>query len=133
MDLKILKIASDTTYNKLLDDFTHMCKHKNTICGDEVEIRLSIKNGLINDIGFQTKSCIYCQASSNLTAKFLIKSSKVKINSLLDKLLNIFDNSEFYMPKEFNKFRNLFDKKNVSRKNCILMPLIALKKLNIYE
>jgi len=27
----------------------------------------------------------------------------------------------------------LFNKKNISRKNCVLMPLIALKKLNIDE
>ena len=133
MDLKILKIASDTTYNKLLTDFTHVSKYKNTTCGDEIEIRLNIKNDIINNIGFQTKSCIYCQASSNLISDFLHKKSKLKINLLFNKLFSIFENSKFYLPKEISRFKDLFNKKNVSRKNCVLMPLMALKKLNINE
>ena len=38
-----------------------------------------------------------------------------------------------HLPKNLNKFNKLFNKKNISRKNCVLMPLIALKKLSIDE
>ena len=44
MDLRILEIASNTENNKVLDNFTHKSKNKNTICGDEMEISLIVKN-----------------------------------------------------------------------------------------
>ncbi len=44
MDLRILEIASNTENNKVLDNFTHQSKNKNSICGDEMEISLVVKN-----------------------------------------------------------------------------------------
>ena len=63
MDLRILEIATNTENNKVLDKHTHKSKNKNPICGDEMEISLLIKNNKVIDIGYQCKSCIYCQAS----------------------------------------------------------------------
>ena len=63
MDLKILEIASNTENHKVVKNHTHSSKNKNPICGDEMEISLLVKNDLIEDIGYQCKSCVYCQAS----------------------------------------------------------------------
>ena len=68
MDLKILEIASNTENIKIVENFTHKAKNKNPICGDEIEIRLKINNDKILDFGYQSKSCIYCQASASLLA-----------------------------------------------------------------
>ena len=43
MDLKILQIASNTENNKVIRDHTHKAKHKNSICGDQMEISLKVK------------------------------------------------------------------------------------------
>ena len=69
MDLEILKIASNTENNKVLTDSTCISKHKNPICGDEMQISLKIKNDKISDFGYQCKSCIYCQASVSLLSR----------------------------------------------------------------
>ena len=66
MDLRILEIASNTKNNKVLDKHTHKSKSKNPICGDEMEISLIIKNDKVIDMGYQCKSCVYCQASVSL-------------------------------------------------------------------
>ena len=42
MDLDIIKIASDTTNNKILKDYTHRSKYKNKTCGDIIEMRVNI-------------------------------------------------------------------------------------------
>ena len=42
MNLDILKIASDTKNHKKLDDCTHKSKHKNPLCGDEMEVGVKI-------------------------------------------------------------------------------------------
>ena len=40
MDLEIIKIASNTDNNNILKDYTHIAKHKNHLCGDEITIYL---------------------------------------------------------------------------------------------
>ena len=69
MDLRILEIASNTENNKVLSNHTHKSKNKNPICGDEMEISLIVKNNKVIDMGYQCKSCIYCQASVSLLSK----------------------------------------------------------------
>tara|TARA_Y100001935_G_scaffold129034_1_gene106998 strand:+ start:943 stop:1344 length:402 start_codon:yes stop_codon:yes gene_type:complete len=129
MNIDIIKIASDTSHNKIINRYTHKSKFKNKICGDQIEIKVNINNKLIKDIGYQTKSCIYCQASASLTSKYLVKKSLKKIEYLSKFLLNYFEGEFENLPKNLTKFNILFNKKNISRKDCILMPLIALKKL----
>ena len=75
MDLKILEIASNTEHNKVLKKHTHKSKNKNPICGDEMEISLMVENNKVIDMGYQCKSCVYCQASVSL----IYKISKIKI------------------------------------------------------
>ena len=133
MDLDIIKIAADTSNNKILEYYTHKSKYKNKTCGDFIEIRLEIKKIQIKNIGYQTKSCVYCQASTNLVAKTLIKKTKNKLNYLLDNLVDYFEDEIKPLPKDLIKFKKLFNKKNISRKNCVIMPLIALKKMSIDE
>ena len=51
MDLKILQIASNTENNKVIKDHTHKATHKNSICGDQMEISLKVKENKIVDFG----------------------------------------------------------------------------------
>ena len=133
MDLEKIKIAAETSNNKILEDYTHKSKYKNKTCGDYIEIRLEIKKNQIKNIGYQTKSCVYCQASTNLVTKTLIKKTKNKLNYLLDNLVDYFEDEIKPLPNDLIKFKKLFNKKNISRKNCVIMPLIALKKMSIDE
>ena len=82
MDIKILQIAADTKNNKEIKNFTHKSKNKNPLCGDEIEISLIVKNKKILDLGYQCKSCVYCEASASLLSKLVIKKSLDKINEL---------------------------------------------------
>jgi nitrogen fixation NifU-like protein len=76
MDLRILEIASHTENNKILENFTHKSKNKNPLCGDVMEISLIVKNDVIKDMGYQCKSCVYCQASVSLLSR-KIKNKKI--------------------------------------------------------
>ena len=83
MDLKILEIASDTENNKNIKNYTHAAKSKNPLCGDEIEIKLVMKNEKLVDFGYQGKSCVYCQATASLLSKNLINSKKIKLKSFV--------------------------------------------------
>ena len=49
-----------------------------------MEISLVMKNQKISDIGYQCKSCIYCQASASLLSKLSVNKSLIKINELIE-------------------------------------------------
>ena len=77
MDLRILEIAAHTENNKVVENYTHKSKHKNPLCGDEMEISLIVKEDVVKDMGYQCKSCVYCQASVSLLSR-KIKEKKIE-------------------------------------------------------
>ena len=129
MDLKILEIASNTENNKNIKNYTHAAKSKNPLCGDEIKIELVIKNEKLIDFGYHGKSCIYCQATASLLSKNLINSEKSKINELCDFAQSFFSKKKQNIEKKWSFLSKLFDQKNLSRKECILLPFNALKKI----
>ena len=132
MDLKILEIASNTENNKLIDNFTHKSKNKNPICGDEMEISLVVKNDTVIDMGYQCKSCIYCQASVSLLSQKIKNKNLKEIKQFITSCENLFDNTKTLLEKNWKDFLKLFNKKNYSRKECLLLPLrTVLKALKI--
>ena len=132
MDLRILEIASNTENNKVLDNFTHQSKNKNPICGDEMEISLVVKNDKVIDMGYQCKSCVYCQASVSLLSQKIKNKNIQEIKSFVISCENIFENTKTLFEKNWKDFLELFNKKNVTRKECLLLPIrTVLKALKI--
>ena len=129
MDLKILEIASNTENNKNIKNYTHAAKSKNPLCGDEIQIKLVIRNEKLVDFGYQGKSCVYCQATASLLSKYLINSKKNKIDELCDYAKSFFNKEQESIEKKWSFLSKLFDQKNLSRKECILLPFNALKKI----
>jgi nitrogen fixation NifU-like protein len=132
MDLRILEIASHTENNKILENFTHKSKNKNPLCGDEMEISLIVKNDVIKDIGYQCKSCVYCQASVSLLSRKL-KNKKIEdIRSFITNGEKLFDDAKIAIEKHWKDFKEILNKKNLARKECLLLPLrTVLKALKI--
>ena len=128
MNLRILKIASHTENNKILENFTHKSKNKNPLCGDVMEISLIVKNDIIKDMGYQCKSCVYCQASVSLLSR-KIKDKKIEdIKTLISNGDKLFDNVKVKLEKHWKDFKVILDKKNLSRKECLLLPIKTLAK-----
>jgi len=128
MDLRILEIASNTENNKVIDNFTHRSKNKNPICGDEMEISLIVKNDKVLDMGYQCKSCVYCQASVSLLSQKIKNKRLVEIKNFIKLSESIFENTKIVLEKNWKDFIELLDKKNVSRKECLLLPLRTVLK-----
>ena len=132
MDLKIIEIASHTENQKIIKNYTHQSKNKNPICGDEMEISLIVKDNIVEDIGYQCKSCIYCQASVSLLSRFVMQTPIEKITVFLSQASSFFDES-FENFKKINikgieDFKNIMNSKNISRKECLLLPFKTLSK-----
>ena len=128
MDLKILEIASNTENNKILTKHTHKSKNKNPICGDVMEISLIVKNNKVLDMGYQCKSCVYCQASVSLLSQNIKDKNLDEIKDFIDTCENIFENTKINLEKKWLSFKELFNKKNISRKDCLLLPMRTVLK-----
>ncbi len=128
MDLRILEIASNTENNKTLEKHTHKSKNKNPMCGDEMEISLIVKNNKVVDMGYQCKSCIYCQASVSLLSQNIKDKSLDEVKDFINICENIFENTKIILEKKWASFKEIFDKKNISRKECLLLPIRTVDK-----
>lgn len=129
MDLRILEIASHTENNKIIEDFTHKSKHKNPLCGDEMEIRLIVKDDIIKDMGYQCKSCVYCQASVSLLSRKIKGINIEEIRTFITQSEKLFDDVKISIDKHWKDFREIFIKKNLNRKECLLLPLKTILKV----
>ena len=107
MDLEVLSIAANTDNNRNIENRTHVSKLKNSICGDEMQIELILKNEKILDFGYQGKSCVYCQASASLLSKISINNQKKKLNDLCDKAELYFDDNVKITEKEWVSLKKL--------------------------
>ena len=128
MDLRILEIAAHTENNKVVENYTHKSKHKNPLCGDEMEISLIVKEDVVKDMGYQCKSCVYCQASVSLLSR-KIKEKKVDdVKKFIKVGEQLFEDAKVSMEKHWKDFKQILDKKNLSRKECLLLPLRTIAK-----
>ena len=128
MDIEILKIASDTDNHKVLNDHTHHSKLKNPICGDEMQVSVKVVKDKIVDFGYQCKSCIYCQASVSLLSRNSINKRILHIKNLLKIAVIFYEKEDDSFPKEWSVFNKIFNRKNISRKECLLLPFKTLTK-----
>ena len=131
IDKEIIKIASNTENHGVLDNHTHSSKLKNVICGDEMKIYLIVKNDKITNFKYECESCIYCQASVSLLSRMAKNKSIENVKNFAEHAKNCFEKNTKSFDKEWKEFDKIMTKNNISRKECLLLPVnTALDALN---
>ena len=131
IDKEIIKIASNTENHGVLDNHTHFSKLKNPVCGDEMKVYLIVKNNCIANFKYECESCIYCQASVSLLSRKSKNKSVKKFKNFTKQAKNSFEKNTNSFDKEWKEFDKIMTKKNISRKECLLLPLnTTLNALN---
>ena len=123
IDKEIIKIASNTQNHGVLGNHTHFSKLKNAICGDEMKICLIIKNNTITNFKYECESCIYCQASVSLLSRKAKNILIEKVKIFAQQANNYFDKNKNSFDKEWKEFDKIMTKNNISRKECLLLPI----------
>ena len=131
IDKEIIKIASNTENHGVLDNHTHSSKLKNVICGDEMKIYLIVKNDKITNFKYECESCIYCQASVSLISRKAKNKSIENVKNFAEHAKNCFEKNTKSFDKEWKEFDKIMTKNNISRKECLLLPInTTLNALN---
>ena len=123
IDKEIIKIASNTENHGVLDNHTHSSKLKNSICGDVMRIYLIVKDNKITNFKYECESCIYCQASVSLLSRSAKNKSIEKVKNFAEQAKNCFEKSTKSFDKEWKEFDKIMSKNNISRKECLLLPV----------
>ena len=123
IDKEIIKIASNTENYGVLDNRTHFSKLKNSICGDEMKIYLIVKNNSIENFKYECESCIYCQASVSVLSRKAKNKSIEKVKNFVEQAKNCFEKNTKSFGNEWKEFDKIMIKNNISRKECLLLPV----------
>jgi len=123
IDKEVIRIASNTENHGALDNHTHFSKLKNPVCGDVMKIYLIIKNNCIANFKYECESCIYCQASVSLLSRKAKNKSIKKVKNFAQQANSYFDKSTNSFVKEWKEFDKIMTKNNISRKECLLLPI----------
>ena len=123
IDKEIIRIASNTENHGALDNYTHFSKLKNSICGDDMKIYLNVENNKITNFKYECESCIYCQASVSLPSRYAKNKSIKKVKNFAKQAKNCFEKNTKSFEKEWKEFDKIMTKNNISRKECLLLPV----------
>ena len=126
IDKEIIRIASNTDNHGALDNHTHFSKLKNSICGDDMKIYLIVENDKITNLKYECESCIYCQASVSLLSRKTKNKSIEKVKNFVKQANNCFEKNTESFDKEWKEFDKIMTKNNISRKECLLLPVNAV-------
>ena len=123
IDKEIFKIASNTENHGVLDNHTHFSMLKNSICGDEMKIYLILKDEKITNFKYECESCIYCQASVSLLSRKSKNKTIEKVKNFAEQAKNCVEKNTKSFDKEWKECDRIMTKNNISRKECLLLPI----------
>ena len=125
---KIIKIASIAKNAGLRNKFTHRSSIKNSLCGDSIKTEFIVKGSVIKSMRYETESCVLCEASASLFSR-KIKDHEIKdLIKEIKKLKKLIKYKNNIFPKKFKEFNQLINKNNISRVNCVILPMEAFLK-----
>jgi nitrogen fixation NifU-like protein len=97
-----------------------------------MEISLIVKDNIVQDMGYQCKSCVYCQASVSLLSRWVMQTPIEKISDFVSKAEYFFDENFDHLKKinikDLKHFKEIMNSENISRKECLLLPFKTLSK-----
>ena len=77
---------------------------------------------------YETESCVLCEASASLFSR-KIKDHEIKdLIKEIKKLKKLIKYKDNIFPKKFKEFNQLINKNNISRVNCVILPMEAFLK-----
>jgi nitrogen fixation NifU-like protein len=83
----ILDHYKNPQHHELLDDFDAEVHHVNPTCGDEVTLRVKVRDGAITDLGWAGEGCSISQASTSVMSGLVVGKPVDDAMALQEKFL----------------------------------------------
>jgi nitrogen fixation NifU-like protein len=121
-------MASNTKYYGLHNKYTHKAKLKNNNCGDIIIVELNTNAKDIISMRYETQSCVFCQASASILANKIKLFTKKNLRENISFFKSIIRGEHKKIPSMFKPFKELLNKENLNRADCIMLPYNAIIK-----
>ena len=128
IDQKIIKIASNTKFAGLKNQYTHKSSIKNSLCGDFITMEFIVNKKKIKSMRYETESCILCEASASLLANKMQNFDLKNLKNEIQKFRKIKKDKTLNFPDKFKEFGKLLNKNTINRLGCVILPIEGLFK-----
>ena len=106
---------------------SHSAKGHNPLCGDKIDIYLTIKDDIITEISFMGSGCAISKASSSLMTEALVGKTVTEAKKLFDSVHDMIINGETDI-EDIGKLAVLSGvHKFPARVKCAILPWHTLK------
>jgi nitrogen fixation NifU-like protein len=85
----ILDHYKNPSHHGLLGDFDAEVHHVNPTCGDEVTLRLKVKDGSIADLGWDGEGCSISQASTSVMSELVVGKAVPEALAVQERFLEL--------------------------------------------
>ena len=75
---------SPRNYERLPEGYNHSAKGYNPLCGDRVDVFMTVRDGVIEDIAFSGEGCAITTASASMMTQALKGQSEATARSLFE-------------------------------------------------
>lgn len=72
-----------------LDDATHSAEGHNPLCGDQITLRLKVKDGKVEDVKFEGHGCAISTASASLMTEAIVGHTVVEAEETFHRFHNL--------------------------------------------
>ena len=90
---------------------------------NSIKTGLIVEDNKITNFKYECESCIYCQASVSLLSRKAKNKSIEKVKNFAQQANDRFVKSINSFDKEWKEFDKIMTKNNISRKECLLLPI----------
>ena len=122
---KIIQIASNSKFCGLKNNFPLTAIAKNKNCGDIISVEVSKK---IDEMRYETQSCIFTQASAAILSKYIKEINKFGFENFLKLIKKKINGENINLPYDIEDLNLIVDKIYKNRKECIVLPFNAVQK-----
>jgi len=126
----ILDNYQEPFHKGLIDDDSYCKVNTNSeSCIDNLDFIMKIKDGIIEDIRFDGEACAISTSASSILIRKLIGKSIQEAEKILTNYKNMINEKEYDedILGELNAYNEIYKQPN--RKNCALLPDVAIEKL----
>ena len=126
----ILDNYQDPMNRGLIEDESYLKVNTNSeSCIDNLDFMMKIEDGIVKDIRFDGEACAISTSASSIMIRSLIGKKKEEVEVILDNYRKMINEEEY--DSEVLGELNVYDEicKQPNRKNCALLPSVAIKEI----
>ena len=106
-----------------LDHPTHHATGHNPLCGDRIDLDISMQDGCIEKIAFRGESCAICKASSSMMTSVVKGKSSREAEALIQKFREMLINDSDQNFDHLGRLKVLAGVRNLpTRIKCAILP-----------